>query len=55
MWLSGSRSAKRAGYRPAPLAGCPRQWKLYCLVHNIDKLAHHGCRGKKAERSDAQR
>lgn len=18
------------------------QWKLYCLVHNIDKLAHHG-------------
>ena len=23
------------------------QWKLYCLVHNIEKLAHHGvrCRG----------
>ncbi len=18
------------------------QWKLYCLVHNIEKLAHHG-------------
>jgi hypothetical protein len=20
------------------------QWKLYCLVHNIEKLAHHGMR-----------
>lgn len=19
-----------------------RPWKLYCLVHNIEKLAHHG-------------
>jgi len=19
------------------------QWKLFCLVHNIEKLAHHGC------------
>ena len=19
-----------------------RQWKLYCLVHNLEKLAHHG-------------
>jgi len=18
------------------------QWKLYCMVHNIEKLAHHG-------------
>ena len=18
------------------------QWKLYCLLHNIEKLAHHG-------------
>jgi len=18
------------------------QWKLYCLIHNIEKLAHHG-------------
>jgi hypothetical protein len=18
------------------------QWKLYCLVHNIERLAHHG-------------
>jgi hypothetical protein len=18
------------------------QWRLYCLVHNIEKLAHHG-------------
>jgi transposase len=31
------------------------QWKLYCLVHNIEKLAHHGYRGEKAERSAAQR
>ncbi len=21
------------------------QWKLYCLVHNIEKLAHHGYAG----------
>ncbi len=21
------------------------QWKLYCLVHNIEKLAHHGHAG----------
>ena len=27
------------------LRGQPKvdtQWKLYCLVHNIEKLAHHG-------------
>jgi hypothetical protein len=24
------------------------QWKLYCLVHNIEKLAHHGYRRNKA-------
>jgi hypothetical protein len=25
------------------------QWKLFCLMHNLEKLAHHGyaaCRGK---------
>lgn len=21
------------------------QWKLYCLIHNIEKLAHHGYAG----------
>jgi hypothetical protein len=21
------------------------QWKLYCLTHNIEKLAHHGFAG----------
>ena len=21
------------------------QWKLYCMVHNIEKLAHHGYAG----------
>jgi len=24
------------------------QWKLYCLVHNIEKLAHHGLNSVKA-------
>lgn len=24
------------------------QWKLYCLVHNIEKLAHHGYGGRSA-------
>ncbi len=23
------------------------QWKLYCLVHNIEKLAHHGLRSRR--------
>jgi len=29
------------------LRGCPKvstQWQLYCLVHNIEKLAHNGYR-----------
>jgi hypothetical protein len=30
------------------------QWKLYCLVHNIEKLAHHGYRGKKATAGHAR-
>lgn len=30
------------------------QWHLYCLVHNIEKLAHHGYRGK-AARSSARK
>jgi len=36
------------------------QWKLFCLVHNIEKLAHHGYGGarvrkKKSERSQSNR
>jgi hypothetical protein len=47
------RAAQIAGRRTPPNEGLNRftlrgrqkvdgQWKLYCLVHNIEKLANHG-------------
>jgi len=33
------------GWIGSPCAGATKvdgQWKLYCLVHNIEKLAHQG-------------
>ena len=27
------------------------QWKLYCMVHNIEKLAHHEYASQEGERA----
>ncbi|MGH8785672.1 MAG: transposase [Cupriavidus necator] len=54
--LRHDKRLDRLTLRTAPKVST--QWTLYCLVHNIEKLAHHGyaqeARGWPARRAESR-